>query len=90
MDRGLAYIPADHSGYELLDASACATLDFALRIFRPQITLRNWHVSEQRTAVANKARAFSEGQVWDENGNLIASMTQQTMLRPKPGFIPRI
>lgn len=90
MDRGLAYIPADHSGYELLDASACATLDFALRIFRPQITLKNWHVSEQRTAVANNARAFSEGRVWDENGILVASMTQQTMLRPKPGFIPRI
>jgi acyl-CoA thioesterase II len=90
MDRGLAYIPANHSGYELIDASACATLDFALRIFRPEITLKNWHVSEQRTAVANKARAFSEGRVWDENGILVASMTQQTMLRPKPGFIPRI
>jgi acyl-CoA thioesterase len=90
MDRGLAYIPANHSGYELLDASACATLDFAFRIFRPQITLKNWHVSEQHTSVADKARAFSEGKVWDENGILVASMTQQTILRPKPGFTPRI
>ncbi|KAL4753959.1 hypothetical protein BDW72DRAFT_190653 [Aspergillus terricola var. indicus] len=32
MDRGLAYIPANHSGYSLSQASACATLDFALRV----------------------------------------------------------
>jgi hypothetical protein len=62
IDRGLAYIPAEHSGYELLDASAYTILDFARQIFRPQITLKNWHVSEQRTSVANNARASSEGQ----------------------------
>ncbi|ODM19406.1 hypothetical protein SI65_04390 [Aspergillus cristatus] len=90
INRGLAYIPANHSGYELLEASACATLDFALRIFTHAVNLQNWHVTEQKALVAENARAFSEGRVWDESGRLIVSMTQQTILRPRTGFKPRI
>ncbi|KAB8264308.1 thioesterase-like superfamily-domain-containing protein [Aspergillus pseudonomiae] len=90
MDKGLAYIPANHSGYALTDASACATLDFSLRLFTHGIDLRQWHLTEATTSVAGNARAFSEGRVWDENGRLVASMTQQTLLRPKAGFHPRI
>ncbi|KAE8131088.1 thioesterase-like superfamily-domain-containing protein [Aspergillus pseudotamarii] len=90
MDKGLAYIPANHSGYPLTEASACASLDFSLRLFTHEIDLRRWHLSEATTSVAGNARAFSEGRVWDENGRLLASMTQQTLLRPKAGFHPRI
>ncbi|OGM49671.1 hypothetical protein ABOM_001837 [Aspergillus bombycis] len=90
MDKGLAYIPANHSGYALTDASACATLDFSLRLFTHDIDMRQWHLTEATTSVAGNARAFSEGRVWDENGRLIASMTQQTLLRPKADFHPRI
>ncbi|KNG91691.1 hypothetical protein ANOM_000192 [Aspergillus nomiae NRRL 13137] len=79
-----------HIGYALTDASACATLDFSLRLFTHGIDLRQWHLTEATTSVAGNARAFSEGRVWDENGRLVASMTQQTLLRPKAGFYPRI
>ncbi|KAJ5155965.1 hypothetical protein N7492_008768 [Penicillium capsulatum] len=85
MDKGIAYLPARHNGHDLFEAQACATLDFSLRF-----DLRQWHVMEQETIVAGNARAFGEGRVWDESGSLLASMTQQTLLRPKAGFCPRI
>ncbi|KAL3464531.1 thioesterase-like superfamily-domain-containing protein [Aspergillus heterothallicus] len=86
MDRGLAYIPANHSGYSLMQASACATLDFALRLFSHQFDLQMWHVGERQTCAAGNARALSEGRVFDANG-LIANMTQTTILRAKKPVI---
>ncbi|KAL5361307.1 Thioesterase/thiol ester dehydrase-isomerase [Aspergillus floccosus] len=86
MDRGLAYIPANHSGYSLSQASACATLDFALRILRHDVDLRDWHVSERQTCGAENARALSEGRVFNRDSRLLASMTQKTILRPKQGM----
>ncbi|CRG92047.1 hypothetical protein PISL3812_09102 [Talaromyces islandicus] len=90
MDRGLAYIPANHNGYELSEASACATLDFSLRIFTHKLNLEDWHTVEQQTIAAENARAFSEARIWNDSGHLIASMTQQTILRPRADFQPRI
>ncbi|KAL4764220.1 uncharacterized protein BDW70DRAFT_148175 [Aspergillus foveolatus] len=85
MDRGLAYIPATHSGYSLSQASACATLDFALRMLTHHIYLQDWHVSERQTCGAENARALGEGRVFNRDGRLLASMTQTTILRPKKG-----
>ncbi|KAK1140287.1 hypothetical protein N8T08_010489 [Aspergillus melleus] len=89
-DKGLAYLPAVHGRQDLWQASACATLEFSLRIFAHGLNLRNWHFSEQKTLVAGNARAFSEGRVWDENGSLVASMTQQTIFRPGPELASRL
>ncbi|RAH86625.1 hypothetical protein BO86DRAFT_353145 [Aspergillus japonicus CBS 114.51] len=85
MDRGLAYIPANHAGRSLLDASACATLDFALRVMTHRVDVGEWLVSEQQTCAAGGARAVSEGRVFDDGGSLVAVMTQTTILRPKLG-----
>lgn len=82
MDKGLGYIPALHCGYRPSDARACASLDFSLRLFDHELDIQNWHVTEQKSVVANNARAYSEGRVWDSNGRLLACMTQQTTLRP--------
>ncbi|KAL4928618.1 thioesterase family protein [Aspergillus undulatus] len=85
MDRGLAYIPANHSGYSLAHASVCATLDFALRLLTDEVNLQNWHASERQTCGAGNARALSEGKVFDTDGRLLASMTQTTILRLRKG-----
>lgn len=90
MDKGLAYIPALHCGYQPSDASACATLDFALRMFDHEVDIQDWHVTQQRSIVAYNARVYSEGRVWDSRGRLLACMTQQTILRPNLGISPRI
>ncbi|KAL3441167.1 Thioesterase/thiol ester dehydrase-isomerase [Aspergillus insuetus] len=85
MDRGLAYIPANHSGYSLGQASACATLDFALRFVSHDVDLRKWHIGERQTIGAGNARALSEGRIFSMGGRLLASMTQTTILRRKKG-----
>ncbi|OJK03606.1 hypothetical protein ASPACDRAFT_1878490 [Aspergillus aculeatus ATCC 16872] len=85
MDRGLAYIPANHAGRSLLDASACATLEFALRVMTHQVDVGEWMVSEQQTCAAGGARVVSEGRVFHDGGRLVAVMTQTTILRPKLG-----
>lgn len=85
MDRGLAYIPAIIPD-NLSQASACATLDFALRILTHGIDLRNWHISERQTFGARNARALSEGRVFNGSGQLLASMTQKSIQRPKEGL----
>ncbi|KAL4894831.1 thioesterase-like superfamily-domain-containing protein [Aspergillus ambiguus] len=90
LDTGLAYIPALHSEYSLLQASACATLDFSLRVFAHDVSLNEWHTTEQKTVVAGNARAYNEGRMWDGNGRLLASMTQQTILRPRQEFISHL
>ena len=89
-DKGLAYIPAMHKGYDLRQASACATLEFSLRIFVHDLNLANWHLAEQKSFAAGNARAFSEGRIWNEDGHLVASMTQQTILRPGTELGPRL
>lgn len=82
MDKGLAYIPALHHGYHPSEANACASLDFSLRFFEHELNLNDWHYTEQKSFVANHSRVYSEGRVWDSKGRLLASMTQQTILRP--------
>lgn len=90
MDKDLAYIPALHYGYHPSQAKACASLDFSLRFFEHEVKLEDWHYTEQKTLVANHAMAYSEGRVWDSRGRLLASMTQQTILRPDSGIKSRL
>ncbi|CAG8064124.1 unnamed protein product [Penicillium salamii] len=90
MDKGLAYIPALHHGYHPSEADTCASLDFSLRFFEHEIDLEDWHYTEQKSIVANHARVYSEGRVWDSKGRLLASMTQQTILRPSSDLKPRL
>lgn len=85
MDRGLAYILANHSGYSLSQAGACVTLDFALRVLSHKVDLQNWHISERQTCGAGNARALSEKRVFNDDSQLLASMMQTTILRARKG-----
>ncbi|PSN58964.1 Thioesterase/thiol ester dehydrase-isomerase [Corynespora cassiicola Philippines] len=82
-DGGLSFLPLAHQNMFLDDAGACSSLDFALRIFRPGIDLREWHLRERSTIAGGHGRTYSEGRLWDRHNNLVASMTQQSILRPK-------
>jgi acyl-CoA thioesterase II len=82
MDGALSFIPLSHSHMFLQDAGACSSLDFALRIFSNQVNLNEWHIKEMKTHNAAEGRTYSEGQLWDQKGNMIASMTQQSVMRP--------
>jgi acyl-CoA thioesterase II len=57
---------------------------FALRFFKSgdQVDLGQWHLRELKTKVGAEGRAFGESWIWDEQGRAVASMSQQSILRP--------
>lgn len=84
MDGGLSFLPLIHDHRFLDDAGACSSLDFALRIFVPTIDIIQWHLKERKTIAADVGRTYSESRLWNQSGSMVASMTQQCILRPKP------
>lgn len=81
MDGVLAFLPLAHNHMFFEDAGACSSLDFALRIFTPRPKMDEWHLREIINHHAGNGRTYSESKLWDEGGNLVASMTQQSILR---------
>ena len=84
LDAGLAFMPLCHSRLSLDDSGPCSTLDFSLRILNPRINLNDWHLREVRTRAGGSGRTFTECNVWTESGVMVANMSQQSILRPKP------
>ncbi|RYP03758.1 hypothetical protein DL764_004933 [Monosporascus ibericus] len=84
MDGGLSFLPLvhDHLGFE--DAGAASSLDFALRFFVPDVDLGQWHLRERVAHAAGVGRSYAESRLFDEQGRLVVSMTQQSILRPPP------
>lgn len=82
MDGQLAFIPLTHSHQWFEDVSAVSTLDFALRIFTPNVNMEKWHLRESRTLHGGNGRTFSEAWLWNEQGEPIATVSQQSILRP--------
>ncbi|KAJ5564695.1 Thioesterase/thiol ester dehydrase-isomerase [Penicillium frequentans] len=82
MDEALAFLPLTHSHLFLEDASVCASLDIALRLFSNKVDLNEWHLKEMKTINGGEGRTYSEARLWDRNGDLVACMTQQNILRP--------
>ncbi|KAH6662922.1 thioesterase-like superfamily-domain-containing protein [Plectosphaerella plurivora] len=83
MDGGLAFLPLAHSNMFLNEGGACSSLDIALRLYQPKLEVRDWHFRERHSTVAGHGRTYTEARLWDEKGNMVASMTQQGILRPK-------
>ncbi|KAJ5385524.1 hypothetical protein N7517_003435 [Penicillium concentricum] len=80
LDGILSFLPLTHNHMSFEDAGACSSLDFALRIFTPP-KVDEWHLREVINHRAGHGRTYSESKMWDEAGNLVASMTQQSILR---------
>ncbi|ETS85974.1 hypothetical protein PFICI_03999 [Pestalotiopsis fici W106-1] len=82
MDASLAFVPMAHSSLPMEMASACSSLEFALRVFVSDIDLNNWHFRELFTIAGGAGRTYSESRLWNNDSTLVASMTQQSILRP--------
>lgn len=89
LDGGLSFVPLSHDHKFLDDAGACSSLEFALRIFSNNVVMNRWKLREMRTFHGGEGRTYSEARLWDEDKNLIASMTQQSILRPLPDKKPK-
>lgn len=83
MDSGLSFAPLTHDHKWFDDVGACSTLDFALRVFVPAIDMNSWMLKERATIRGGFGRTYSEGRLWDDKGQLLVSMTQQSIMRPK-------
>ncbi|OAP54488.1 acyl-CoA thioesterase II [Fonsecaea erecta] len=86
MDAGPSFMPLIHDHKGMHDAGAASTLDFALRVFVNDVDITRWHLRERMTRTAGAARNYAESRLWDQNGTMVASMTQQCILRPKPSL----
>ena len=58
-----------------------ASLDHAIWFHRP-FRVDEWLLYEMESTVASGSRAFCRGQVFDSKGTLVASTTQEGLLRP--------
>lgn len=84
LDGGVPFTALAHNHLWYSDSGPCSTLEFALRLFEPVIDVNKWHVRERKTIAAGHGRSYNEARLFDQAGNLAASMTQQCILRPKP------
>jgi acyl-CoA thioesterase II len=85
LDGSLSFLPLAHNNMFLDDAAACSSLDFSLRFFTTDVDPTQWHMREMKTIAAGNGRTFSESRLWDQKGNMVADMSQQSILRPLPG-----
>ncbi|OJI96747.1 hypothetical protein ASPVEDRAFT_36138 [Aspergillus versicolor CBS 583.65] len=81
LDGVLSFLPLAHNHLFLEDVEACSSLDFALRIFSPRPKMEEWHLREAVNHHAGCGRTYSESKLWDEQGNMVACMSQQSILR---------
>ncbi|GJC81128.1 hypothetical protein ColLi_03966 [Colletotrichum liriopes] len=87
LDGGLSFIPLTHSNKFLDDAGPCSSLDFALRFFTGDIDMDKWYIRETKTIAGNDGRTYTEARFWDQAGNMVATMNQQSIMRPSKSFV---
>ncbi|KAK5246688.1 hypothetical protein LTR20_007377 [Exophiala xenobiotica] len=83
MDDGLALLPLAHDHRFIDEVAVASSLEFALRVFSSSFDLNRWHIRERKTTAANAGRTYSEAKLWDEEGKIVAEMTQQCIIRAR-------
>ena len=62
------------------EGTFCVSLDHALWFHEPA-DLNNWHFIDQQVVVAKNGRGVGNGYVWSQDGQLVASFTQEALIR---------
>ncbi|CEH12046.1 hypothetical protein CBOM_00057 [Ceraceosorus bombacis] len=84
LDGALSFLSLSFSHRWLADAGACSSLDFSLRFHVDDFDLARWHLREVKTHVSTHERTYNEARMWDEQGRLVATMTQVGVLKKLP------
>ncbi|KAH8657756.1 thioesterase-like superfamily-domain-containing protein [Xylariales sp. PMI_506] len=84
LDGGISTLPLLHNQEIRLDqVVASASLDFALRLMQPTVDMNKWHLQERITSSSAGGITYGEAKLWNDQGILVASMSQQCILRLK-------
>jgi acyl-CoA thioesterase II len=85
LDGGVSTLPLVHSDIRMEDITAIGSLDFALRVMQPVVDLTKWHLHQRSTSNGAGAITYGESRMWDSHGVMVASMSQQSILRLREG-----
>ncbi|CCG84865.1 protein of unknown function [Taphrina deformans PYCC 5710] len=83
-DAALAFLPLTFRNEFITEYGALSSLDCSLRFHTSDFNCNNWLLHEQVTEAADDGRTFSIGRVFREDGVLVATMSQMSILRAKP------
>ena len=65
-----------------------ASLDHAIWFHRP-MNMEEWHLYSQDSPNSSGARGFTRGSIYDRSGNLVASVTQEGLIRERSDERPK-
>lgn len=85
LDQQIPFLPVTftHRGHR--DVSAATALEFALRFHHNYPDFTQWHFREVKTIAGGWGRTFGDAHLWNEKGELVATMSQQSILTPLKG-----
>lgn len=82
-DAALAFIPLVFRNEFITDYGALSSLDCTLRYHTKDFSCNDWLLHEQVTECGNEGRTYSTGRVFRQDGVLVATMNQMSIIRPK-------
>lgn len=82
LDGALSFAPLSLAKQSFLSASAASTLEFATRFHTDVLDINQYLLREIQPIHAGWQRTFSEARLFDTTGRLVASCSQQGVMRP--------
>ena len=82
LDGLIPFAPLSLAKKKMTDASAASTLEFAVRFHTDVLNVNAWHLREIKPVSAGWSRTFGEALIFLEDGTLVATASQQSVLRP--------
>ena len=62
-----------------------ASLDHAVWLHHPDLSVNDWLLYQQDSPIATGARGLARGSIYDRRGRLVASVAQEGLMRPANG-----
>ncbi|WFD45072.1 hypothetical protein MPSI1_003749 [Malassezia psittaci] len=87
LDGLLAFAPISMAKNSLMNVAAASSLDFAQRYHTDVLDANQWLLREVQTIHAGWQRTYTQANLFDQHGELVATCTQQSVLRPAPGAV---
>lgn len=84
-DAALAFVPVTFRNEFITAYGPISSLDCSLRFHTSDFSCNDWLLHEQVAEAADDGRTYSTGRVFRPDGVLVATMSQMSIMRAKPG-----